>query len=95
VIRARLAGEDVRAIARAFHFGLADGIASAAARLCSEHQISTVVLTGGVFQNRLLLSDLNELLAARGLTAWINHVVPVGDGGLCLGQAAIASLRTQ
>jgi hydrogenase maturation protein HypF len=95
MIRARLAGEDLRAIARGFHSGLAEGIASATARLCCEHQVSTVVLTGGVFQNRLLVSDLNELLTARRLTAWVNQVVPVGDGGLSLGQAAIVSLRTQ
>ena len=95
VITARAAGEDVRAIARAFHSGFAEGVASATARLCREHEVSTVVLAGGVFQNRLLLSHLNELLSARGLTAWVNQVVPVGDGGLSLGQAAIASLSAQ
>jgi hydrogenase maturation protein HypF len=46
-----------------------------------------------VFQNRLLLSALNDLLLARALAVWTNRVVPPGDGGLSLGQAAIASAR--
>jgi hydrogenase maturation protein HypF len=95
VIEARLEGQTVAAIAHGFHAGLAKGISQGVATLCAEHQVRTVVLTGGVFQNQLLLSNVNELLTGRGLTVWINHAVPAGDGGLSLGQAAIASLHPE
>jgi hydrogenase maturation protein HypF len=51
-----------------------------------------VVLSGGVFQNELLLSDLKLRLEAEQLRIWTNHVVPPGDGGISLGQAAVAAL---
>jgi hydrogenase maturation protein HypF len=92
VIEARLAGASVPTIALGFHRGLADGVATAVATLCAEHELRTVALSGGVFQNQLLLASLHELLAARGLTVWINIKVPASDGGLSLGQAAIASM---
>jgi hydrogenase maturation protein HypF len=95
VIESRCAGETVAAIARGFHTGFANGIAQAAATLCREHQVHTVVLTGGVFHNQLLLSAVNELLAVGGVTVWTNQAVPAGDGGLSLGQAAIASLHAE
>jgi hydrogenase maturation protein HypF len=95
VIEARLDGQNVGAIARGFHTGLAKGVSQGVTALCAEHGVRTVVLTGGVFQNQLLLSNLNEWLTGRGLIVWINHAVPAGDGGLSLGQAAIASLRAE
>jgi hydrogenase maturation protein HypF len=57
--------------------------------------VHTVVLTGGVFQNQLLLSIVTDLLTRRGVTVWVNHAVPAGDGGLSLGQAAFASLHAK
>jgi hydrogenase maturation protein HypF len=95
VIDARLEGQNVSAIARGFHIGLAKGVSQSVATLSAEHGVRTVVLTGGVFQNQLLLSNVNELLTTRGLTVWVNRAVPAGDGGLSLGQAAIASLRAE
>jgi hydrogenase maturation protein HypF len=50
------------------------------------------VLSGGVFQNGLLLQMLQEELVHEPLAVWTNRIVPAGDGGLCLGQAAIASV---
>ena len=49
------------------------------------------MLSGGVFQNDLLLSDLRELLAGQALAIWTNHAVPPNDGGISLGQAALAA----
>ena len=95
VIEARREGQNVGAIGRGFHIGLAKGVSQAVTTLCTEHGIRTVVLSGGVFQNQLLLSNVNEWLTVRGLTVWVNRAVPAGDGGLSLGQAAIASLRAQ
>jgi hydrogenase maturation protein HypF len=50
-----------------------------------------VVLSGGVFQNELLLEDLKPLLTAKRLEVWTNHAVPPNDGGISLGQAALAA----
>jgi hydrogenase maturation protein HypF len=50
------------------------------------------VLSGGVFQNELLLNDLKGLLETERLQILTNHVVPSNDGGISLGQAALAVL---
>jgi hydrogenase maturation protein HypF len=52
--------------------------------------VNTVVLSGGVIQNELLLDDVRIALASTSLDVWINHAVPPNDGGLSLGQAALA-----
>jgi hydrogenase maturation protein HypF len=52
--------------------------------------LDTVVFSGGVFQNELLLQDLKSLLTGR-LHIWTNHAVPPNDGGISLGQAALAA----
>jgi len=51
----------------------------------------TVVLSGGVFQNELLLRDIRSLLEPQHLRIWTNHIVPANDGGISLGQAALAA----
>jgi len=90
VIEDRLRGRVVCEIARAFHLGIASGIATAVQALSTHHNTDTVVLSGGVFQNELLLSDLKALFSDRGIEVWINHAVPANDGGISLGQAALA-----
>ena len=49
------------------------------------------MLSGGVFQNELLLEDLKSLLEGDALAVWTNHAVPPNDGGISLGQAALAA----
>ena len=62
--------------------------------LCGENGMWTpIVLSGGVFQNDMLLRDLRELLAGSGLEIWTNRAVPANDGGISLGQAALAAFR--
>lgn len=61
--------------------------------LCTPRQLDTVVLSGGVFQNNLLLEDIHDILSGGPLDVWINHAVPPNDGGISLGQAAIAALH--
>jgi len=59
--------------------------------LAEEAGVDTVVLTGGVMQNALLLEDVRDALGGSGLQLWTNNAVPPNDGGLSLGQAALAT----
>jgi len=85
----QLKGADPAGQARAFHRGLAHVLSRAVIQLAEAHRVHTVVLSGGVFQNELLLSDLKETLAATSLQIWTNRKVPPNDGGISLGQAAL------
>ncbi|HFQ15858.1 MAG TPA: carbamoyltransferase HypF, partial [Rhodobacteraceae bacterium] len=82
-------------IAARFHNGLAGAIAGAALRCAVRRGLDTVILTGGVFQNRLLLEAVREGLAGEGLHVLVPALVPANDGGISLGQAVIAAARTQ
>ncbi|HEX4959563.1 MAG TPA: carbamoyltransferase HypF [Thermoanaerobaculia bacterium] len=86
----RKAGRPRSEIARAFHHGLAAGVARTVLSLAVHEGLDTVVLSGGVFQNRLLLDRIAALLLQKSLTVWTNREVPANDGGLSLGQAALA-----
>ena len=90
----RLRDRDRGEIARAFHAGLARGLCDAAAALCRTHGLDTVVASGGVVQNALLLADLALLLEQGGSTSGPTIVVPPNDGGISLGQAALGRART-
>jgi hydrogenase maturation protein HypF len=61
--------------------------------ICQARSLNIVVLSGGVFQNQLLLEDLKSLLEREPLEIWTNHCVPPSDGGISLGQAAMAAFR--
>jgi hydrogenase maturation protein HypF len=91
MIRDRLCGRDRSSIARSFQRAIACGLRDAVATLCRVYGVDTVVLSGGVFQNELLLQDLKSLLELRHLQIWTNHAVPSNDGGISLGQAALAA----
>jgi hydrogenase maturation protein HypF len=93
VVEDRRSGRDTAEIARAFQRGLAQGLCDGIRALCASHRIDTVVLSGGVFQNKLLLNDLAELLEGQPVELWTNHAVPPNDGGVSLGQAALAALH--
>jgi hydrogenase maturation protein HypF len=90
-IELRRDGEESATIARGFHIGLARATADVVRHLCRIHDVTAVVLSGGVFQNVLLLASLNELLASGPVPLWTNHAVPPGDGGISLGQAVLAA----
>jgi hydrogenase maturation protein HypF len=92
VVADRLRGRAPGEIAGAFHSGLAGGLRDAAATLCRAYRLDTVVASGGVFQNGMLLEDLAGLLQGERIALWINHHVPPNDGGLSLGQAAFGAL---
>jgi hydrogenase maturation protein HypF len=87
----RIRGRDERDIARAFQRAIAQAIHDVSRELCEAHGTATVVLSGGVFQNDLLLADLKRLFAGDRISVWTNSAVPPNDGGISLGQAAIAA----
>jgi hydrogenase maturation protein HypF len=91
LIRDRQRGRDTSEIARAFQAGLACGICDAITTVAETAGIETVVLSGGVFQNELLLEDVKRCLENSRLRILTNHAVPPNDGGISLGQAALAA----
>jgi len=89
----RLRGRTPGEIARAFQRGVGVGVSNAIKMLCQTNGADTVVLSGGVFQNELLLEDLKSLLETELIQIWTNAAVPPNDGGISLGQAALAAFR--
>lgn len=86
-------GRTPAAIAAAFHAGFVQALHGLALDLAQRHGLATVALSGGVFQNRLLLETLSSGLERAGLRVLLQRQVPMNDGGLALGQAAVAAVR--
>jgi hydrogenase maturation protein HypF len=84
------AGAPRPVVARRFHEALAQGVLEAAIALRATHPFDRVVLSGGVFQNRLLLERVVARLDAQAIGHWRNEAVPTNDGGISLGQLAMA-----
>jgi hydrogenase maturation protein HypF len=80
-------------VAARFHNGLAALIQDGCVLLREQHGLSTVALSGGVFQNLLLLGQTVARLEASGFTVLTHSRVPCNDGGISLGQAAVAAAR--
>jgi hydrogenase maturation protein HypF len=78
-------------IARRFHTTLVDIIANICARIREATQLTTVVLSGGVFLNALLTCETCARLRNDGFSVYRHRLVPPNDGGLSLGQLAIAA----
>lgn len=87
-------GRDPAVIGRRFHSTLVEIVAQVCARLRTETGLAAVVLSGGVFLNALLTREVVERLTHDGFRVYRHRRVPPGDGGLCLGQLAIASAVT-
>jgi hydrogenase maturation protein HypF len=86
-------GVDVAAVAARFHNAVAEGTARICARLAEENGLDSVVLSGGVFQNRLLLERTLPALESAGLRPLVPELLPPGDGGISYGQAAVAAAQ--
>lgn len=84
-------GEFIPVIAGRFHRTVAELLTAVCGQVRSQTGLNRVALSGGVFQNRLLLEQLLALLEAAGFQPFINRQVPPNDGGLSLGQAAVAA----
>ena len=93
VVEDLAAGVAVPVIAARFHNALAEVVLAVCERLHDEHGLSTVALSGGVFQNSLLLTRALDRLEGRGFEVLTHRQVPCNDGGLSLGQAAVAAAR--
>ena len=95
ILKRRLSGEDVRSLAYDFHRLLAAQIIAAVQKASADSGLTAVALSGGVFQNKLLLRLCDEALEKQGFTVLRHSLVPPNDGGLSLGQAlaAMAYLR--
>ena len=78
-------------LAAGFHAAVVRATARAATDCARAANIPTVGLTGGVFANRLLLHGLRKTLSNSGHEVLTHRIVPCNDGGLALGQAAIAA----
>jgi len=91
VVADRDAGVSNAVTSAGFHAGLGQGVAAAATRIASEQALDTVALSGGVFQNSRLTEVVVGALRAAGLAVLVHQRVPPNDGGISIGQAAIAA----
>ena len=90
IAEARLAGEDTEKLAYFFHWILAEEIIAACQKARKESGRGTAALSGGVFQNQLLLKMVDEGLQKEGFKVLKHSLVPPNDGGIALGQAVYA-----
>jgi hydrogenase maturation protein HypF len=88
------AGASAAVVSARFHRAVARATAAACASAASAAGLDTVVLSGGVFQNRLLLAGTVEQLEGRGLRVLVPERLPANDGGISYGQAAVAAARS-
>jgi len=87
------AGVSPAVVSARFHNGLAEATARALSLLARREGVRIAVLSGGVFQNRLLLERCLELLAASGLRVLTPRALPPNDGAISYGQAAVAAAQ--
>ena len=84
-------GTPVASISAGFHDGLGRGLADAAVTLARRHGLGTVALSGGVFQNARLTEVVATAVAGAGLEVLVHQRIPPNDGGISIGQAALAA----
>lgn len=87
------AGVPAPAVAAHFHEAVADVVSEVCTRVRADEGLSTVALSGGVFQNARLVAGCLRRLGAAGFEVLTHRQVPPNDGGLSLGQAAVAGAR--
>ena len=87
MIEGRRCGEDAGKLAYEFHRMLAEQICMACENVRAKKDCNQATLSGGVFQNRLLLELVENQLLDRGFQVYRHHLIPANDGGIGLGQA--------
>jgi hydrogenase maturation protein HypF len=88
-----VAGVAAAAISGRFHQSVADAVVAAAQQIRQQYHIETAALSGGVFQNVTLLEAAQKGLQESGFAVLTHRLVPPNDGGLALGQVALAGRR--
>lgn len=88
-----LNGTPASTVSARFHRAVAQLIAKVAERIREGRKLNRIALSGGVFQNIFLLDETCELLQRRGFEVFTHHQVPANDGGISLGQAAVANAQ--
>jgi len=95
IAEARLSGKSPADISRGFHLAIARAVAAGITQLCESQSIDLAALSGGVFQNELLMHEIRSMLHNPSIELWTNSAVPPNDGGISLGQVACAALISQ
>lgn len=95
IVEAKLQGTDSGALAYLFHQTLAEQIVAACIEARKSSGRNKTALSGGVFQNRLLLHLTEERLGQEGFEVLRHHMIPPNDGGIAIGQAAYGMNRLQ
>ena len=90
IIEKRLTGEDAGKLAFCFHQMLADAVAEGCLEMKRLTGLPVVALSGGVWQNLLLLRLTCDRLRSEGFKVLTHQLIPPNDGGICLGQAVRA-----
>ncbi|MCL1833458.1 MAG: carbamoyltransferase HypF [Leptospirales bacterium] len=80
-------GAEPHDLSKIFHNSLSEGIVNIAGRICSQNGIDQILLSGGVFQNRIMLGEVKKRLESIGLKVFINKRIPANDAGISAGQA--------
>ncbi len=88
-------GEGKEVMAARFHNTIVEIILQTCKKIREKLGLNEVALSGGVFQNVYLLKKTCDLLVKAGFSVYTHHQVPPNDGGICLGQAAVASTRSR
>jgi hydrogenase maturation protein HypF len=91
IVEDLLRGATAGAVSRRFHDGLIEALAGIARILRKRTSLNTVCLSGGTFQNTCLANGLEHQLQSDGFEVYTHSQVPVGDGGISLGQAVVAA----
>jgi hydrogenase maturation protein HypF len=93
LVAGRREGTAPALLAAGFHESMGRAAAAAAIEVAGSHGLGTVALSGGVFQNPLLSAIVEGALARAGLEVLVHRIVPPNDGGISIGQAAVAAAQ--
>ena len=95
VVEDLLAGRERGEISSRFHRTMAEVVVAGCERIRDEGGAGAVALSGGTFQNLLLVEQVLECLVGKGFAVYLHGRVPTNDGGLALGQAVLANSSVQ
>ena len=95
IVKDKLSGIPVGIIAAKFHHTVVKMVVKAVHQISRHSGLKKIVLSGGSFQNRILLENIENQLVEKGLSVFAHEKVPSNDAGIALGQLAIAAKRSE